>query len=117
MPQSTTVVKLSDEERSLLRDAANNKAIDSVIAELRRTLLNAPTPGDGDTPKHAKSPVRTLADTGLPDRDRYEAAKAALGHRANLLRELPSTSSGSELLQTVERAQAVIDEALAMLTA
>lgn len=124
MPSQFVVVRLSEEEKSTLREAGNVKSIESLLAELKRAIIgtvpDAQSASDGsagDKPRKATDAVKALAATDSVSIDRLTAAQSVLEHRREMVTALPDTPSKDDMLNRLDQGLTVIRESTQMIEA
>lgn len=117
MPETLTVVQLSEAERGLLKEAINNKKVESVLKAHRRILRGESDNEPDGAAQTSANAVRVLAGSANVSIERLAAAKETLAQRKDALAALPNTNEGDQLLHELDQALSVVDESLRMLRA
>lgn len=113
MPQRISTVQLSDNEKAVIRTAADARRVRSILSELADQILGSTDSDDSHAKsRRAKSPATAV--TNGPDSldvDRITESHVAMQNRREAVEALPETPARTALLTDLDKALAILEEA------
>lgn len=119
MPQRISTVQLSDDEKAVIRAAADARRVRAILSELADAIIGTADAdsSSGGKSRRAKSPA-TAATTGPDnlDADRITESHVAMQARREAVETLPETPARTALLADLDQALAILEEAAGLVS-
>lgn len=104
MPETLQVVRLTDDEKTKLRNATSSSVADEVARDVRALM------------KEAQGPIQVAIRGVDASSDELRTVQAALNVRAEILAALPRTEATISAAATNNTALSIVNEGLELLT-